>query len=160
AREAVAILSSSQLLAAGVDPLLLDDPRYVKTTAPLGGIDLFDASFFGFNPREAEILDPQHRLFLQSAWHALESAGYVPDRFPGSIGLFAGAGSNRYFQTVLCSNPELVAAVGSFQIGIANEKDFLPTRVSYKLNLRGPSVGVQTACSSSLVAVHLACQSL
>jgi amino acid adenylation domain-containing protein len=160
AREAIISLSDSQLLAAGVDPDLLADPGYVKAAASLDGIDLFDASFFGFNPREAELLDPQHRLFLQAAWHALESAGYVPDRFPGLIGLFAGAGANSYLLTALHSNPELVAAVGSFQAHISNDKDFLPTRVSYKLNLRGPSVAVQTGCSTSLVAVHLACQSL
>jgi acyl transferase domain-containing protein/acyl carrier protein len=160
AREAVISFSDSQLLAAGVAPHLLADPRYVKAGTYLDGIDLFDASFFDINPREAEILDPQQRLFLQSAWHALESAGYVPERFPGLIGLFAGAGASHYFFTVLLSNPDLLAIVGAFQVGIANDKDFLPTRVSYKLNLRGPSVAVQTACSTSLVAVHLACQSL
>ena len=160
AREAISTLSDSEILAAGINPLLLADPRYVKAAALLDGIDRFDASFFGFSPREAETLDPQHRLFLQSAWHALESAGYVPDRFPGQIGVFAGAGLSHYFLSVLLSNPEIVATVGAFQTGIANDKDYLPTRVSYKLNLRGPSVAVQTACSTSLVAVHLACQSL
>jgi len=160
AREAVSFLSDSQLLAAGVDPTALADPRYVKAAASIDGVDLFDASFFGFNPREAEILDPQHRLFLQSAWHALESAGYVPDRFPGLIGLFAGAGFHSYLLAALRSNPRSISTVGAFQTLISNDTDFLPTRVSYKLNLRGPSVAVQTACSTSLVAVHLACQSL
>ncbi|MGH9753403.1 MAG: amino acid adenylation domain-containing protein [Blastocatellia bacterium] len=160
AHEGISALSDSQLLTAGVDPSLLSDPRYVKAAASLDGIDLFDASFFGFSPREAEILDPQHRLFLQAAWHALESAGYVPDRFPGRIGLFAGAGFHFYLLSALRSNPEILTSGGFFQASISNEKDFLPTRVSYKLNLRGPSMAVQTACSTSLVTVHLACQSL
>jgi amino acid adenylation domain-containing protein len=160
AREGISSLSDSDLLAAGVYPDLLADPRYVKAAASLDGIDLFDAPFFGFSPREAEMLDPQHRLFLQSAWHALESAGYVPDRFPGPIGLFAGTGFNTYLLAALRSNPEIIATVESFQTIISNDKDFLPTRVSYRLNLRGPSVAVQTACSTSLVAIHMACQSL
>jgi len=160
ASEAITPLSDSQILAAGVDPGALADPRYVKAAALLDGVDLFDASFFGLTPRDAEILDPQHRLFLQSAWHALESSGYVPDRFPGRIGLFAGSGFQSYLVSILSSNPEVVARVGQFQTFISNDKDFLPTRISYKLNLRGPSVAVQTACSTSLVAVHLACQSL
>jgi len=160
AREAITPLSDSQLLAAGVAPEMLTDPHYVKVAAPLDGVDLFDASFFGFNPREAEVLDPQHRLFLQTAWHALESAGYVPDRFPGAIGLYAGAGYNYYFSEVIAANPDFLAIAGRFQAGLANEKDFMATRVSYKLNLRGPSFAVQTACSTSLVASHLACQGL
>jgi acyl transferase domain-containing protein len=160
AREGVCTLSDSQLLAAGVDPKLLADPRYVKAAANLSGVDLFDASFFGFSPREAEILDPQHRIFLQTAWHALESAGYVPDSFRGPIGLFAGAGFPHYMLAVLSADPEIIAAADSFQTLISNDKDFLSTRVSYKLDLRGPSIAVQTACSTSLVAVHLACQSL
>ncbi|HLL70296.1 MAG TPA: amino acid adenylation domain-containing protein [Pyrinomonadaceae bacterium] len=123
-------------------------------------MELFAAPFFGINPREAEVIDPQHRLFLECAWEALEDAGYNSETYAGRIGLYAGAGMNTYLLYNLYSNREVIRAVGDFQAMIGNDKDFLPTRVSYKLNLRGPSVSVQTACSTSLVAVVLACQSL
>ncbi|WP_055106381.1 type I polyketide synthase [Paenibacillus ihumii] len=119
----------------------------------------FDAAFFGMTPREAEMTDPQHRLFLECAYEALESAGYPPTRCPERVGVYAGSGQSDYLQHVL-SHDELVESFGPFQIGISNYPDFLATRVSYKLNLSGPSVAVQTACSSSLVAVHMACQAL
>ncbi|KPV60120.1 JamP [Paenibacillus sp. A3] len=119
----------------------------------------FDATFFGMTPREAEMTDPQHRLFLECAYEALESAGYPPTRCPERVGVYAGSGHSDYLQHVL-SHDELVESFGPFQIGIGNHPDFLATRVSYKLNLSGPSVAVQTACSSSLVAVHMACQAL
>ncbi|WP_088830391.1 type I polyketide synthase [Paenibacillus tyrfis] len=119
----------------------------------------FDAVFFGMTPREAEMTDPQHRLFLECAYEALESAGYPPTRCPERVGVYAGSGQSDYLQHVL-SHDELVESFGPFQIGIGNHPDFLATRVSYKLNLNGPSVAVQTACSSSLVAVHMACQAL
>src|SRR6185312_6059222 len=109
---------------------------------------------------EAEIMDPQHRLFMECAWEALESAGYDSERYGGAIGVFAGGSMNSYFLENLLSNPRLLASIGGFQAIIGNDKDFLPTQVSYKLNLKGPSVNVQTSCSTSLVAVHLACQSL
>jgi acyl transferase domain-containing protein len=125
AREGISFLSDSQLLAAGVNPGMLTDPRYIKAAASVEGIDLFDASFFGFSPREAEILDPQHRLFLQTAWHALESAGYVQDQFPGLISLFAGAGFHFYLLSALLSNPEILSAVGLVQAQISNDKDRL-----------------------------------
>ncbi|WP_163853077.1 type I polyketide synthase [Paenibacillus elgii] len=119
----------------------------------------FDAVFFGMTPREAEMTDPQHRLFLECAYEAMESAGYPPTRCPERIGVYAGSGQSDYLQHVL-SHDELVKSFGPFQIGIGNHPDFLATRVSYKLNLSGPSIAVQTACSSSLVAVHMACQAL
>lgn len=119
----------------------------------------FDAVFFGMTPREAEMTDPQHRLFLECTYEALELAGYPPTRCPERIGVYAGSGQSDYLQHVL-SHDELVESFGPFQIGIGNHPDFLATRVSYKLNLSGPSVAVQTACSSSLVAVHMACQAL
>src|SRR5882672_9274835 len=105
-------------------------------------------------------MDPQHRLFLESAWEALEHAGYNPDTYDGLIGLFAGASMNTYLFSNLLAHRELTALVGGFQTMLASDKDYLPTRVSYKLNLRGPSLNVQTACSTSLVAVCLACQNL
>ncbi|MEC0207770.1 beta-ketoacyl synthase N-terminal-like domain-containing protein [Paenibacillus ehimensis] len=119
----------------------------------------FDAVFFGMTPREAEMTDPQHRLFLECAYEALESAGYPPTRCPERVGVYAGSGHSDYLQHVL-SHDELAESFGPFQIGIGNHPDFLATRVSYKFNLSGPSVAVQTACSSSLVAVHMACQAL
>ncbi len=123
-------------------------------------MELFDAPFFGFLPREAELTDPQQRLFLECAWEACELAGYDPDRYAGRIGVYAGTSSNSYFWSHLHPNWQRLGDMGSLQTLICNEKDFLATRVSYKLNLRGPSITVQTACSTSLVAVHLACQGL
>ncbi|AFC31033.1 JamP [Paenibacillus mucilaginosus 3016] len=119
----------------------------------------FDAAFFGMSPREAEVTDPQHRVFLECAYEAMEAAGYPPVRCTGRVGVYAGSGQSGYLKHVE-SHPEIVEALGAFQSAIGSGPDFLTTRVSYKLNLRGPSIAVQTACSSSLVAVHLACQAL
>ncbi|ARU62784.1 polyketide synthase [Tumebacillus avium] len=158
--ESVTWLSEEELLRAGRDPELVQDPHYVKAAAMLDGADRFDAAFFGYNPREAETMDPQQRLFLETAWTALEHAGYHSDAYDGLISVFAGAGMNRYLLYNLAPNRELVKALGEAQMMIGNDKDFLATRTAYKLNLKGAAVGVQTACSSSLVAVHMACQSL
>ena len=169
--ESITFFSAEELEAAGVEAALVKNPNYVKANGILPDIEKFDASFFGFSPREAEVMDPQHRLFLESAWEAIESAGYNPERFQssigqgagqGAIGVYAGmlAGTNTYLLKNLISNSELVELVGGYQLGIGNDKDFLATRVAYKLNLKGPCVNVQTACSTSLVAVHLAVQSL
>jgi acyl transferase domain-containing protein len=145
---------------------LLHDPRYVKARAILPDVDLFDADFFGIHPREAEYTDPQHRLLLETAWQALESAGCDPERFAGAIGVFAGCSLNTYLLHNLASNPAFLAEfLASQQMGahpamLGNDKDFLATRLAYKLNLRGPALAVQSACSTSLVAVCLACQNL
>ncbi|HYY97495.1 MAG TPA: amino acid adenylation domain-containing protein, partial [Pyrinomonadaceae bacterium] len=157
--ESVSFFSDEELLAAGVDPALLAQPNYVKAGVVLEGVEQFDASFFGYSPREAEVMDPQHRLFLECAWEALERAGHDPEKDGGRVGVFAGASASTYSYNLL-SHPEIVEAVGGLQLAIGNDKDHLPTHVSYKLNLRGPSVAVQTACSTSLVAVHTACRSL
>jgi amino acid adenylation domain-containing protein len=157
--EAVNFYSDEELLAAGVDPSLLSNPNYVKAGVILEDIDLFDASFFGYSPREAEAMDPQHRLFLECAWEALEHAGHDPDQSGGSVGVFAGTGTGTYVYNLL-SSPGAIEAIGGLQLAIGNDKDHLPTHVSYKLNLRGPSVAVQTACSASLTAVHMACRSV
>jgi acyl transferase domain-containing protein len=159
--ESVTFYTDEELRAAGVDESLLRHPNYVKSGAPLDDMEKFDASFFGFGPRDAAIMDPQHRNFLEMAWTALEHAGYDPGRFNGSIGVFGGSGHNAYMPYNLLTNPELVASVGFFLLRhTGNDKDFLTTRVSYLMNLRGPSVNVQTACSTSLVAIHMASQSL
>ena len=152
--------SDEELLAAGLDPDLLTLPNYVKAGAFLEGVDRFDAAFFGYTPREAEIMDPQHRLFLECSWEAFESAGYVPDSCTGLVGVFGGSGFSTYGANNLYTHPELVAAVGELQINLGNDRDSLATMVAYKLNLKGPGITVQTFCSTSLVAIHLACQSL
>jgi acyl transferase domain-containing protein len=158
--ESVTFFSREELIAAGVEPRLLDDPDYVPARAVLDDPDRFDAPLFGFSPREAEVLDPQHRLLLECAWEALEHAGYDPRRYAGLIGVYAGAGPNAYLLFNLIHNRDVLGAVGQFQAMLGNGGDFLATRLSYKLGLRGPSLTVQTACSTSLVAVHLAAQSL
>ena len=158
--EAISFFTDEELLAAGVDAALLRDPGYVKAGGILEDIELFDASFFGINHREAEMMDPQHRVFLECAWEALENAGYNSDSYEARIGVYAGHGLTSYLLSNLYSNRQSIWALSGGQSLLGNEKDYLSTRVSYKLNLSGPSISVQTACSTSLVAVHLACQSL
>lgn len=160
-RESRVLLDDSRLRAAGVPQSLLDDPNYVRTAMPLQGMEQFDPAFFGFSPLDGRILDPQHRHFLECSWEAFESAGHDPAAFEGAIGVFAGSGHNAYLAQNLLGNAELVADVGFFLLRhTGNDKDFLTTRVSYCLDLKGPSVNVQTACSTSLVAIHMAAQSL
>jgi amino acid adenylation domain-containing protein len=157
--ELIRFFSDEELTVAGVPESLRGADSYVPARAVLDEVELFDAAFFGFTPREAELMDPQHRLFLEGAVAALENAGIDPGRFPGLIGVYAGCGLSTYMLQLL-RRPELTAQAGPLQLLIGSDKDFLPTRVSYKLDLRGPSVNVQTACSTSLVAVHMACRSL
>ncbi|MBB4640957.1 type I polyketide synthase [Rhizorhapis suberifaciens] len=159
--ESITRFSDDELIAAGVDKSLIKRSNYVKAGAPLPDMEMFDAALFGLSPRDAAIMDPQHRHFLQCAWAALEDAGHLPERFAGAIGVFAGSGHNAYLPYNLLTNPELVRNVGFFLLRhTGNDKDFLTTRVSYLLDLKGPSVNVQTACSTSLVAIHMAVQSL
>ncbi|MEW2443715.1 type I polyketide synthase [Micromonospora marina] len=159
-REGISSFSADELRAAGADPAVVGRPGYVRAKGVLDGADTFDAGFFGYSPREAELMDPQHRVLLECAWEALESAGYDPQAFPGRIGVFAGASLNTYLLYNLIANRSVIEALGPYQTQLANDKDFLATRAAYKLGLRGPAITVQTACSTSLVAVHLACQSL
>jgi acyl transferase domain-containing protein len=158
--ESVSFFTHEELAAEGVDRSLLSEPAYVGANAVLDDVEMFDASFFGFTPREAEITDPQHRLFLECAWELLETAGYEPTSYKGRIGVYAGAGLSTYLLNNLGPGRDLIKSVTDFQILMGNNTDYVPTRVSYKLNLKGPSVNVNTACSTSLVAVHIACQSL
>lgn len=154
-------LSEAELLAAGETPDRLRQRNYVPAAAMLDGFADFDAEFFGFSPKEAAILDPQHRQFMEVCWEALENAGHPPEAFPGAIGVYAGCGMGSYFYFNLCSNPDLVANTGMFLLRhTGNDKDFLATRVSHIFDLKGPSINVQTACSTSLVAVHQAVQAL
>jgi acyl transferase domain-containing protein/acyl carrier protein len=158
--ESITFFKDEELDRAAIAPEELKDPKYVKARATLDGIDQFDARFFDFSPREAEITDPQQRLFLECVWEALESAGQDPSRATGPIGIYAGAGANGYLLYNLSSAGHLVGTLNAFQAVIHNKNDHLSTRVAYKLDLKGPAVTVQTACSTSLVAVHHACQSL
>ncbi|MEO0537756.1 MAG: SDR family NAD(P)-dependent oxidoreductase [Cyanobacteria bacterium P01_A01_bin.123] len=155
--ESTSFFSDSELTSSGVSPTLLSDPGYVKAKPILSDVELFDAEFFGFSPKEAEMMDPQHRLFLEHAWEALENAGYNPEAYDGLIGVYAGVDINSY---LLNNVYPCYGNVLDLQTLIGNATDYLSTRVSYKLNLKGPSVTVQTACSTSLVSVHMACQSL
>src|SRR5919112_1578636 len=157
--EGVSFFSRDELPAEGVSPALLDNPQYIRAAAVLQEAEMFDADFFGMTPREATITDPQHRLFLECAWEALEAAGSDSERYEGRIGVYAGTSMSAYLQHI-DADPRLGRGANFFQNTIGNDKDHLPTRVSYKLNLRGPSIDIQTACSTSLVAVHLACQNL
>ena len=158
--ESITRFSDAELTAAGVAPTVLSDPHYVKAWSVLADAEWFDAAFFGFSPREAEIMDPQRRLFLECAWEALEDAGYDADKYHGSIGVYGGASMNTYLLHNLQAHGDLLRSEAGLQMILGNDKDYLTTQVSYKLNLTGPSVVVQTSCSTSLVAVHLACQSL
>ncbi|WP_419799279.1 MAG: beta-ketoacyl synthase N-terminal-like domain-containing protein [Terasakiella sp.] len=158
--ETVRHFSDEELLAAGVDPDLLNHPDYVKAQGVLDDIKGFDAEFFGISPTEAEIIDPQHRLFLEQSWAALEDAGYDPDQFDGRIGIYGGSGLNSYLLRTMMENPQAVMDKGPYMVLAASDKDYMCTRVSYKMNLKGTSLSVSTACSTSLVAIDLACQSL
>jgi acyl transferase domain-containing protein len=157
--ESITFFTPEELRAAGIPEEALRDPGYVPARGVVADADAFDAPLFTMSPREARITDPQHRLFLETSWAALEDAGCDPSRFAGLIGVFAGCSLSRYMLHVH-ADPELARAVDSLQLTMANDKDYLATRVSYKLGLEGPAFTVQTACSTSLVAVHLACQSL
>ncbi|MCL4176655.1 MAG: amino acid adenylation domain-containing protein [Verrucomicrobia bacterium] len=157
--EGISFFTREELAASGVT-VPNDDPNCVRARGILEGADLFDAAFFGFTPREAEVMDPQHRVFLECAWEALEDAACDPARFDGAIGVFAGMSMNTYLAHNVLTHPEIVAQFGESHLIFCNDKDYLTTRVSYKLNLRGPSLNIQTACSTSLVAVCVACQNL
>jgi acyl transferase domain-containing protein/thioesterase domain-containing protein len=145
---------------------LKNNPDYIKARGILEKIEWFDAAFFGISPNEAKNTDPQHRIWLEVAWEALENAGCDPDRFKGAIGVFAGTLQNSYLQNFILKNDESRAKYNStysmeaFQLMINNDPGFLPTKTAYKFNLRGPAINVQTACSTSLVAIAQACQSL
>jgi phthiocerol/phenolphthiocerol synthesis type-I polyketide synthase E len=158
--ESVRFLSPEESARAGVNPAYLHHPAYVPAHATLDDIESFDAEFFRIPTRVAEIMDPQQRLFLECAWECLEHAGYVPERTTQRIGVYAGGSPSNYLDDNLLRNIDIVSSVGMVQLLLGNERDFLSTSVSYKLDLRGPSLTVLTACSTSLVAVHLACRAL
>jgi len=160
-REAVVAFSDEELLAAGVDPALLQRPEYVKSGMVVPEVEYFDADFFKMSALDAKLADPQHRLFMECVWQAIEHAGYPPAKTEARIGLYAGVGENTYQRHFLEPHRAMLAAtVGDYRLAMLNSGDFLATHTAYKLNLTGPAINVQTACSTSLVAVHMACQSL
>ena len=158
--ESIETFTPEQLSASGVDSATLENPAWVNKGAVMEGADFFDATFFGFSPLEAEIMDPQHRVFLECAWEALEDAGYDPETYHGRIGVFGGVALNTYFPNILLKRPDVVERAGHQLMVLANEKDYAVSRVSFKLNLKGPSINANTACSSSGVALHMAYQSI
>ncbi|HSF41149.1 MAG TPA: SDR family NAD(P)-dependent oxidoreductase [Thermoanaerobaculia bacterium] len=157
--ESISFLSTGELELPPGHEGLRDNPAYIRAAPLLDGVDLFDAEFFGFSGREAEITDPQQRLLLECAWEALEDGGYDPAHTRLLTGIYAGSLLNDYLGQVR-SSPELAGHADPVKVLLGNEKDYLASRVAYKLSLEGPAVTVQTACSTSLVAVHLACQGL
>ncbi|MDP4837508.1 MAG: acyltransferase domain-containing protein [Burkholderiales bacterium] len=159
-KECISLFSKDEMLDAGVSAEMIDLPNYVAAKGILEGVELFDANFFGIAPREAELMDPQHRVLMECAWAAMEDAGYVPEQYPGRIAVFTSAGMNTYLPVNLMSNPDLLEQVGGFELSIYNDKDFVPTRIAYSMNIKGPAIDIGTACSSSLVSTHLACQHL
>jgi phthiocerol/phenolphthiocerol synthesis type-I polyketide synthase E len=157
--ESITILSQEEMRASGIPDNISRLPGYVNASPMLDGIDQFDAQFFGFSARDASLTDPQHRLFLETAWEVLEDSGYDPETFPGPIGVFGGSEMSTYLYH-LYQNQNALNYIDGMQLMVTNDKDHLCTQVSYRLNLKGPSVAVQTTCSTSLVAISLACESL
>ncbi|BAZ00088.1 amino acid adenylation domain-containing protein [Tolypothrix tenuis PCC 7101] len=163
--ESIAQLSDEELSALGVDSSLLNNPNYIRAAAIIPKIAEFDAAFFGYSPREAQVIDPQQRIYLECAWSALEDAGYQPDSHRYTIGIYGGVAPSNYLLNNILQNDDLaegrlVESASWLQAFIGNSTDFLNTRVAYKLNLTGPAINLQTGCSTSLVAIHMACQSL
>lgn len=146
-------------LSKYISPEIANDPNYVAARGIIDA-DLFDAAFFGMNPKLAEITDPQQRIFLELAWTALENSGHAAENYKGLIGVFAGVGNNTYYLNNVLKRPDVVERIGSFQTMLSNEKDYVSTLTSYLLNLKGPAISVHTACSTSLVAIVNAVKSL
>jgi acyl transferase domain-containing protein/surfactin synthase thioesterase subunit/acyl carrier protein len=158
--ESIRFFTDQELLDAGVPAEALRRPDYVRAAPVLDDFDTFDAAFFGYSPREATMIEPQQRLFLETAWQTFEDAGYDPGGDDHVVGVFAGSGGFvTSYMMAHCTDPAFPGQTGGLE-HISNDKDFLSTRVSYKLDLTGPSITVQTACSTSLVALHLACRSI
>jgi len=151
---------SPEELGPGIEESLRNDPNYIRARGLIENADLFDAAFFGIGPLEAKVIDPQQRVFLELALHALENAGYDPERFHGSIGVFAGIGDNHYYTTNLLTHPDLLALAGKLAVEYGNEKDYIALRAAYLLDLRGPAISLNTACSTTLLVVDQACRSL
>jgi amino acid adenylation domain-containing protein len=151
-RESITFFGADEL-DASIPAEQRNDPAYVAARGIIDGVENFDAAFFGISPREAELMDPQQRIFLELCWECLERGGYVPDEQNVPVGVFGGMHNATYFQRHISTRPDLVDKLGAFQVMLANEKDYLATRVAHKLNLTGPAISMNTACSTSLVAL-------
>ncbi len=159
--ESVHFFSEEELLAAGESPEIIADPNYVRAQPKLDDFDQFDAGFWGWTPKDASVTDPAHRLFLEVGYEALEHSGHTGIDSEGPVGVFAATGASQYWMQNLQTNPNLIDEMGEFLVRhTGNDMNFLATRLSYELDLRGPSINVQTACSSGLVAIHMGIQSL
>lgn len=158
-REGISFFGDDEL-DASIASSSKNNPAYVKARGIIDGADEFDAEFFGFNPRSVELMDPQQRIFLQLAWEVLEDSGYLPQKYAGAVGVFAGCGYNTYFTNNVLAHPDLVERNGQFNIKLLNEKDYIATRTAFQLNLTGPAVAVYSACSTSLLAIAQAVSSI
>lgn len=159
--ESIEFFSDEVALASGADPELIGNPHFVKAHGVLADVEYFDAGFFNMSPREARILDPQHRVFLEAAWEAMENAGYDSEKYDGQVGVYAGTAFSTYLlRNILPNNLVRFQTIDRLEMALTNHKDTMPMRVSFHMNLTGPSICVGTTCSTSLVAVHLACQAL
>ena len=158
-REGIRFFAADEL-DPSVSAALRADPAYVRARGVLDDVDLFDPAFFGINPNEAALMDPQQRVFLEICWECLERAGHIPDECTAPVGVFAGMYNATYFQRHVSAHPEAIERVGEFQVMLANEKDYIATRAAHRLNLTGPAISVHTACSTSLVAIAQAVDSL
>ncbi|HEY0698864.1 MAG TPA: polyketide synthase, partial [Micromonospora sp.] len=159
--ESVSTFTREEQLARGAKPSDVDDPSWVNASPVVDGFDTLDAGLFGMTAREAEVMDPQHRLFLESCYTALQDAGYDPARYDGAIGVYAGTGGNTYYRENILTNKRISGSPhNSVSIATSNSPNYVATIPSYKLDLRGPSMTVHTACSTSLVAFHLACEAV
>lgn len=155
--ESVATFTDEELLASGFSLETIRNPDFVRAKGILEAPEMFDAAFFGISPREAELMDPQHRLLMECAWEGLEHAGYNSETYDGRIAVFTSAGLNTYFPFNIVSNPGLAEQVGGFQLSIYSDKDFVPTRIAYSMNLKGPGVDIGTACSSASANASSSC---
>ena len=158
-RDSVSRFAADEL-DAGIPDAQRADPAYVPVRGVFDDVDKFDAAFFGISPKEAELMDPQQRIFLELCWECIERAGHVPDATTAPVGVFAGMYNASYYQRNVLAHPDLIDKLGAFQVMLGNEKDYIATRVAHKLNLTGPAVSVHTACSTSLVAISQAIDSL
>ncbi|WP_249366053.1 type I polyketide synthase [Bacillus safensis] len=159
-KETISFFTEEELRSEGTDEALLKNPRFVKAKGMLDDVDLFDADFFDYTPKEAAMMDPQFRLFHECVWTALEDAGYDPFEYKGQIGLYTGAGINTEWVMRALQGAAQGEDSKTLEAAVLNMRDYLATMISYKLNLKGPSMVVQTACSTSMVSIHLAVQAL
>lgn len=159
-KNAITFFNQDELVKAGISPELVNNKNYVPARGTISDIDKFDANFFGITPAEAKLMDPQHRVFLEQSWSALEDSGYIPENFPGRISVFAGMNDSTYLQNQILKNNHIQAEFTQQQIMLATSPHYLATKVSYHLGLSGPSMTINTACSTGLVAINSAVENL